>query len=110
LFANEKQGGSDKRISGMLAFRNVIDDCGLIDLGFSGPVFTWSNKRKGTGHVQERLDRFIATHSWVNLFGNFKVKHRGFMFSDHRHILLSRVDRNYSFVTQNSGNFKFESC
>ena len=29
----------------MQAFRNVLDDCGLVDLGFHGFPFTWCNNR-----------------------------------------------------------------
>ncbi|KAK3221687.1 hypothetical protein Dsin_008712 [Dipteronia sinensis] len=45
LWMNEKAGGSDKSISGMSGFKQVVDDCDLIDLGFSGPRLTWNNKR-----------------------------------------------------------------
>ncbi|KAK2652482.1 hypothetical protein Ddye_012359 [Dipteronia dyeriana] len=44
---SEKKGGSQHRSSMMDAFRCALDDCGLQDLGFSGPEFTWSNKREG---------------------------------------------------------------
>jgi hypothetical protein len=28
----------------MNAFRSMIKQCGLFDLGFSGPTYTWTNK------------------------------------------------------------------
>ncbi|KAK2659344.1 hypothetical protein Ddye_005877 [Dipteronia dyeriana] len=37
-------------------FRAVIDECGLQDIGFMGPSFTWCNKREGSTMFQERLD------------------------------------------------------
>ncbi|KAL5743553.1 hypothetical protein ACOSQ2_026669 [Xanthoceras sorbifolium] len=46
--------------------------CDFVDLGFSGPLFTWNNKRGGARNVQERLDRFFATSLWVNLFSGIK--------------------------------------
>ena len=46
----------------MLAFRNVVDECGLMDLGFVGDKFTWKGKRAG-GLVLERLDRALASNS-----------------------------------------------
>ncbi|KAL5822624.1 hypothetical protein ACOSQ4_020524 [Xanthoceras sorbifolium] len=46
--------------------------CDFVDLGFSGPLFTWNNKRGGSINVQERLDRFFATSQWVNLFSGIK--------------------------------------
>jgi hypothetical protein len=33
--------------SQMLAFRDTLEMCGLVDLGFSGLPFTFDNKRKG---------------------------------------------------------------
>ncbi|KAL5771617.1 hypothetical protein ACOSP7_015771 [Xanthoceras sorbifolium] len=46
--------------------------CDFVDLGFSGPLFTWNNKRGGSRNVQERLDRFFVTSQWVNLFSGIK--------------------------------------
>ena len=39
-----------------MAFQRVLEDCGLYDLGFMGPKFTWTNGRSGEHFVQERLD------------------------------------------------------
>lgn len=38
-------------------FQNVIDDTGMIDLGFQGYYFTWNNRRAGESNIQERRDR-----------------------------------------------------
>ena len=40
----EKLGGLPINRTRMTAFRNCLDKCGLIDLGFHGPRFTWTNK------------------------------------------------------------------
>ena len=40
------------------AFRDCIDFCGLMDLGFHGPKFTWTNKNLIWHHnIKERLNR-----------------------------------------------------
>ncbi|KAK2651388.1 hypothetical protein Ddye_011244 [Dipteronia dyeriana] len=52
LSMREKLGGSEKAMLGMLHFRQAVEDCDLIDLGFSGPSFTWNNKRDGTMNVK----------------------------------------------------------
>lgn len=39
----EKRRGRRLARSGMGAFRRMIDNCGLIDLGFVEPKFTWFN-------------------------------------------------------------------
>ncbi|TXG72490.1 hypothetical protein EZV62_001069 [Acer yangbiense] len=55
-----KVEGSEKSISGIIRFRQAMDDCDLSDVGCSGPFLTWNNRREGKGNVQERLDRFLA--------------------------------------------------
>jgi hypothetical protein len=35
----------------MLAFRDVLETCGLVDLGFTGYPFTYNNKRSGNNYV-----------------------------------------------------------
>ena len=52
LFNHEKEGGNLRPHNRMQAFRDVLDDCGLIDLGFTGEPFTWKR-----GRIRERLDR-----------------------------------------------------
>jgi hypothetical protein len=37
----------------MVKFRKVVDDCGLLDLGFFKPQFTWWNKHDGHARVLE---------------------------------------------------------
>jgi hypothetical protein len=53
---SEKQGGVPRRDRQMEQFRNVLKDCGLSDLGFLGPKFTWTNGQQGGNYMQERLD------------------------------------------------------
>ena len=63
LAISEKVGGSDRFFIGMFQFREAVDDCDLVDLGFSGSCFTWNNRRDGVDSIQERLDRFLADTS-----------------------------------------------
>lgn len=51
-----------------LHFRDTLLDCGLQDIGFEGNPFTCSNHREDSHFVQERLDRFVASPSWISLF------------------------------------------
>ena len=41
---DEKMGGLPLNRNRISAFRNCMDKCGLMDLGFQGPQFTWTNK------------------------------------------------------------------
>ena len=67
---------------------HTLDDYGLQDFGFIGYRFTWSNGRKGSDNVQERLDQFVATADWVNTWCNSQVKHLFSSHSDHNPIIL----------------------
>jgi hypothetical protein len=42
---SEKWGGARRRWSQMVDFRTALNHCHLNNMGFSGPKFTWSNRR-----------------------------------------------------------------
>ena len=43
LQSEEKQGGLPKPLALMLNFREALLYCGLVDLGYQGNIFTWTN-------------------------------------------------------------------
>ncbi|KAL5758842.1 hypothetical protein ACOSP7_021453 [Xanthoceras sorbifolium] len=108
LHIEEKLGGNERIGPGMFNFRSIVELCDFVDLGFSGPLFTWNNKRGGSRNVQERLDPFFATSQWVNLFSGIKVEHLGFMFSDHRPISTKFVRGGPSGSGGGDRMFRFE--
>jgi len=67
LFSEEKSGGRVRPHSQMQAFRDVLDVCGFMDLGFTGPEFTWQGVRHGQV-IWERLDRGVANYDWMAKF------------------------------------------
>ncbi|XP_021823802.1 uncharacterized protein LOC110765062 [Prunus avium] len=82
LHYDDKIGGASPcRLKG---FRKWFDDNDMIDLGFSGPKFTWSNNR-----VFERLDRAVCNVQWRSLFNEASVKHLPRTKSDHCPIKIS---------------------
>lgn len=91
LFQHEKQGGRDKSEAELNDFRASLDDCGLMDVGFTGDIFTWTNERPGEENVKERLDRICVTEGWKDLFPDCSIDHLPFNRSDHRPILLTLV-------------------
>ena len=76
----------------MQAFRDVLDECGFMDLGFVGTMFTW-HKHFADYTVWERLDRVVATNDWFSNFSDTKVYHLDVTASDHKAILNQAILR-----------------
>ncbi|XP_042974757.1 uncharacterized protein LOC122306396 [Carya illinoinensis] len=79
----EKRGGKGRPERQMKAFRQLIDDCSLIDLGYEGHPFTWCNIREAPHSLSERLDRFLANQIWLDSFQNYTVVHGMAAYSNH---------------------------
>lgn len=92
LHPSEKKGGSLVSSSRMAAFMEVVTQCAMIDLGFSGLCFTWTNFRPGKANVQERLDKALSNRQWLQLYPATKVVHLPRSRSDH-HPLFLHQDR-----------------
>jgi hypothetical protein len=57
----EKSGGKPVDRSSHCPFRNFIDHFGMIDVGFVGNPFTWSNNKQGLENIKEILDKGSAS-------------------------------------------------
>ena len=85
----EKWGGAPRDHNRMQLFRDVIDECRFMDLGFVGPKFTWA-KHYVDGHsIRIRLDQCLATNSWFKKFPGTRVHHLSCMSSDHSPLLIN---------------------
>lgn len=89
LRRSEKRGGGPLRAQNTHQFAHMISVYALLDLGFSGPAFTWDNMRQGCCNIKERLDRALCNHDWVQLFSAATVQHLPCTRSDHVPLLLS---------------------
>ena len=87
LRGHEKLGGSLRREVEMEAFRDVVDKIGFVDLGYLGRKFTWRGKR-GETLILERLNRALATPSWLELFPATRVQHLHTNASNHNPIII----------------------
>lgn len=67
----------------MQAFCDAFRECGFIDLGFVGPMFTW-HKHFEDYTMWERLDQAIATNYWFYMFLDMKVYHLDDTSFDHK--------------------------
>ncbi|CAM8905799.1 unnamed protein product [Rhodiola kirilowii] len=88
LFGWEVKGKCIRGEWQMKRFRSVIEECGLTDLGFRGPIFTFSNKRKGIFETKARLDRALANKAWREHFPDAEVVHETSGMSDHSPIII----------------------
>lgn len=57
MHANEKLGARNPNSNRISLFKAIINDCGLIDLGYNGPAYTWTNRRHASKAIFQRLDR-----------------------------------------------------
>ena len=69
-------------------FKECLDSCGMVDLGFHGSHFTWVNKREVGHFIQERLDRGFANTIWKGLYPEAVVHQLARTYSDHCPVLL----------------------
>lgn len=88
LWSHEKLGLALRPEGGMKLFRDVLDECGLKDLGYAGEKFTWKGKRQG-GMVFERLDRAVANNQWSFLNLGSSIHHLHSLSSDHKPIVIN---------------------
>ena len=72
----------------MQAFRDILDECGFMDLGFMGSRFT-GHKHFDNFIVSERLDRAVATNEWFSLFLDTQVHQLDVTTSDHKPLLIT---------------------
>ena len=72
----------------MQEFRDVLDEYGFQDLGYSGNKFTWCNGHEEGHTVWERLDRAIGRTNWLSMFPATKVVHLECGTLDHKPIMI----------------------
>ena len=72
----------------MQAFRNVLDDCGLVDLSFHWFPFTWCNNRDPPYTTWVRLDRAVVNTEWLTRYPRARVDHVDVIKSDHKCLWL----------------------
>lgn len=104
LSDGEKLGGGRPNWTSMKQFNSCIEVCGLCDIGFSGPIHTWTN-----GRTKERLDRCLVNHAWDQEVLDTKLWHLNQLKSDHRPLLLKVKDPNL-VNSRIKPSFRFQSA
>ncbi|XP_023900653.1 uncharacterized protein LOC112012514 [Quercus suber] len=84
----EKEGGSNRTRQQMKYFVDTINFCGLKEVRFTGPLFTWLYLKEDESQIRERLDRALATVEWFHLFPMAKLVHLTSSVSNHSPLFL----------------------
>ena len=87
-------------------FIAVIDACGLVDIGFSGQKFTWSNKRGINNKIWKRLDRAMVNDSWLESMPQTTITHLSSTASNHCPLLMEMTSKDSNHIKY----FKFLNC
>ena len=106
LGEGDKFGGRSISSNRSLLFKECLDHCSMVDMGFVGPRFTWTNRRNICDLIQERIDRFFANPSWYALHPDARVTHLTRCVSNHCPVLLETNPSNSVFLPR---PFKFQS-
>lgn len=60
--------GDVRRECHIVAFREVVNVCGLQDLGYMGGTLTWKRDKDEATMIRERLDLLLASEDWEIFF------------------------------------------
>ncbi|XP_072088208.1 uncharacterized protein [Arachis hypogaea] len=107
LEKKEKQRGLPVTFSQTRDFKEAPQTNELLDLGFVGHTFMWTNNQGGNQNVQERLDRATANINWKEAFPRAVVQHLQRYRSDRCPILIDMV-RDSTFKKKRVKKFRFE--
>ncbi|KAG5517160.1 hypothetical protein RHGRI_037799 [Rhododendron griersonianum] len=105
LSVEDKLGGVSPSQNLLSAFHEMISSCGLVDLEFKGPKFTWRNNRREDAFIMERIDMAFANADWREMHEHAMVLVEAAIGSDHNPLILNTTP------TPNKVGkpFKFES-
>ena len=88
LRGEDKFEGNQINLNRALEFKECLDSCNFVNLGFARPKYTWTNKRQMSDLILERLDRCFANPVWRILYPEAAVTHLPRTFSHHHPIFI----------------------
>ncbi|KAF7151544.1 hypothetical protein RHSIM_Rhsim02G0152800 [Rhododendron simsii] len=89
LTVDDKIGGLEPSQNMLSSFHDMISSCGLVDLEFKGPRFTWRNNRSEDSFIMERIDMAFANSKWREMYAKAMVFMEAAIGSDHNPIMLN---------------------
>ncbi|KAL8161268.1 hypothetical protein V2J09_012757 [Rumex salicifolius] len=105
---DERTGNSDGMRKRCDNFQSWIDGMKLIELGFSGPKFTWSRGRDPHTRTSARLDRGLCNIEWREAYLEASIRHLPMNQSDHAPLLLR--SNGVSMRDPNNRPFRFQAA
>lgn len=85
----EKLGGLPISFAETEDFMHCVNICQLVDMEFTGSIYTWWNGRSDDACIFKRLDRCLGNQSLMNMFPNIEVEDLIKQGSDHTPLLIS---------------------
>ncbi|XP_020206472.1 uncharacterized protein LOC109791576 [Cajanus cajan] len=108
ILSNQDKRGLIEHPTWLLrGFREAVMDSELVAIPLEGYNFTWTKSRGSPTQVEERLDRAMATQSWLNQFPDSRLINAVAARSDHSPILL-KLSMQTTLRTRQS--FRFENA
>ncbi|KAL8152224.1 hypothetical protein V2J09_009984 [Rumex salicifolius] len=104
----ERTGDSDCMRRRCDRFSSWVNDMELLDMGYSGPQYTWFRGVDEDSRTAARLDRGLCSVEWQDYFGEASIKNLGRNQSNHCPILMD----SYGFSQGNvsSHPFRFQAA
>jgi hypothetical protein len=81
-------GVNERSNTRIQAFRDMVDICEPMDLGYTGTAWTFEKKVVGGTYCRVWLDRALASANWSTRFPFATLRHLTVAASDHSPILL----------------------
>ncbi|XP_022741796.1 uncharacterized protein LOC111293263 [Durio zibethinus] len=97
LTSEDKRGGAPVSSAKLRKVHSCLNHCNLIDLGFKGAKFTWSNLRYAQQLIQERIDYVPNNPPWKFLHPIAMISHLPRVRSDYRPVLILLKVNPFSF-------------
>ena len=88
LCGEDKFRGNQVNINWAIEFKACLDSCSFVNLGFTGPKYTWTNKRQLTDLILERIDQCFANLLWRVLYPEAAVTHLPRTYLDYHPVLI----------------------
>ncbi|KAA3461183.1 reverse transcriptase [Gossypium australe] len=89
MYEFEKKDGQPREKRRIEAFRNTLEDCRLIDVGYFENWFTWERGNLPETNIREHLDRGVANVNWMFMFPEANIQHLVHFTSDHCPLLIT---------------------